>query len=221
MKIKILPLILFIIVVPCLLYAELKPVARVNDIDLPKKEILIAGSNLGGKLFIGDILYLNINNEDVKIMVVFPMLTVSKCRLLEKKSSFLGQIPFKSPVYRKPFNKSSDQVKEKIITPALKHYKGKWKEYWNPDGDTDVIYHDQYDVTIYKNKINITIRDESGNLRDDKISDVKFNNGKLSFSLFTSFNVKYVLKIDDTGKWLQGSAVTPKDTYLIKWERIE
>jgi len=166
----------------------------------------------------GNIVYVNIDNEDVKLIVVFPMLTVTKCRLLEKNSSFLSKIPLNTPVYRKPLNKPDE---EKEVIGDVKLLKGTWKEYWNPDGNSDVTYHDHYTITPGNGKIDITVTTEAGDPQDQHVSDVSYIKGELTLKIQTSFEVKYTLRLDKTGKWLLGSALTPENTYLIKWERVE
>jgi len=221
MKMKSVWFALCLMLISGLLYAEQKPIAKVVEINAAKKEIVIGGSDLGSKLFIGNIVYLNIDNEDVKLIVVFPMLTVAKCRLLDKKSSYLTKIELKSPVYKKPFSKSEDSSDERNGIADVKLLKGTWKEYWDPDGDSDVKYHDHYTIIPSGGKITVTVKSEEGEPIDQNVTDINYKKGELSLKIHTSFEVKYVLKLDKTGKWLMGSAVTPENTYLIKWEKVE
>jgi len=221
MKRKSILFTLCIMLISSLVYAEQTPLAKVKEINNAKKEILIAGTDLGNKLHMGNIVYVNIDNEDVKLIVVFPMLTVSKCRLLEKNSSFLDKIPLNTPVYRKPLKKSDGANDEREGIAEVRLLKGTWKEYWDPDGNSDVTYHDHYIITPGTDNIDIIVNDENGSPKNQNITDVSYKNGELSLKLFTSFEVKYTLRLDKTGKWLLGSAVTPNDTYLIKWEQVE
>jgi hypothetical protein len=95
-------------------------------------------------------------------------------------------------------------------------FTGVWKEHWSPDTETDVKYHDEMAIgvdAVGRAKVLMLARDQT-------FFDEKINGDTITFTLQTSFLVKYTLKLSDDGTTLSGSAETPNKTVKIRWERI-
>jgi hypothetical protein len=95
-------------------------------------------------------------------------------------------------------------------------FTGVWKEFWSPDTTTDVNYNDEYAVgvdAVGRPKVLMLSRNQS-------IFDDKIDGQTISFTLQTSFLVKYSLKLREDGTALDGTAETPNKTVKIRWERI-
>lgn len=96
---------------------------------------------------------------------------------------------------------------------GLSAIEGRWMEFWAPGQETDVTYHDIYLITV-SGGLNVRLEKEEGGL-----SDIKYENGWLSFTQKTAFDVKYRLKLSADGSKLEGTATTPSKTVPIRWER--
>ena len=95
---------------------------------------------------------------------------------------------------------------------------GEWSEHWNPSGQTDVTYHDQYMVSREDNgAIKVKILN-----RKQLIEDEHIEKNTLTFTQHTDrYVVKYSLTIQPSNKWMVGTAITPKKVVPVKWERIK
>jgi len=95
---------------------------------------------------------------------------------------------------------------------------GEWKEHWGTPGQTDVTYHDRYKVTrTTGSKLKVAIVS-----RKQRIWEERFVDGLLTFTQHTdTYVVKYSLKLRPDGKWLVGTATTPKKVVPVKWERLK
>jgi hypothetical protein len=95
---------------------------------------------------------------------------------------------------------------------------GDWKEYWGVAGQTDVTYHDEYRVDVDPDgAVSVSL---VGAHEEQEIVDEAYVDGALTFTLTTSFQVRYRLELEPGGGWLAGSATTPKETVPIRWERL-
>jgi hypothetical protein len=63
-------------------------------------EVVVAISSPRNTVQMGDVIFVVINDEKVFLDVVFPMQTVSKCRLQKKSTKFADKIKTNMPVYR-------------------------------------------------------------------------------------------------------------------------
>lgn len=94
-------------------------------------------------------------------------------------------------------------------------WEGNWKEHWGTPGETDVSTHDRYVISRGPGgALQVTALDNSGG-----VSDIRMTDGTLYFTVKTSFNVEYSLKLDPDG-WIRGTAKTPTKTFPVKWERV-
>jgi hypothetical protein len=67
---------------------------------LSGSEIVVAVSSPRNTVQMGDVIFVVIDGEKVFLDVVFPMQTVSKCRLQKKSAKFAGKIKTNMSVYR-------------------------------------------------------------------------------------------------------------------------
>lgn len=95
---------------------------------------------------------------------------------------------------------------------------GDWKEYWGTPGKTDVTYHDRYRISrTSSSAYEVKILN-----RKQRIYGEHYDGRTLRFSQRTNaFVVKYSLSLRKDGRWLIGTATTPKKTVDIKWQRIK
>ncbi len=93
---------------------------------------------------------------------------------------------------------------------------GEWREHWGTPGQTTVTYHDLYRVyQASDGSIKVQIIN-----RNQKISSENLNGSLLAFTQQTdAYTVRYLLNLQQDGKWLAGTATTPNGTYNVKWER--
>lgn len=93
---------------------------------------------------------------------------------------------------------------------------GTWSEDFGKPGETDVTYHDQYEVSI----------DEDGTaqvkilVRNQKIENVRLAGNRLTFRLMTSFWIEYDLRLEPDGNTMIGTAKTPNKLVNITWHRV-
>jgi hypothetical protein len=95
-------------------------------------------------------------------------------------------------------------------------FTGVWKEFWSPDTETDVKYHDEAAIgvdAVGRAKVLMLSRDQT-------FFDEKIDGRTISFTLQTSFLVKYKLTLNEDGSVLEGEAETPNKNVNIRWERI-
>jgi len=93
---------------------------------------------------------------------------------------------------------------------------GVWSETWSPGEPTDVDYHDEYAVGLNAEeqpKVLILWRNQT-------IEKERLDEGVLTFTLHTSFPVKYSLSLANEGKSMIGTATTPKKTVRVIWKRL-
>ncbi len=94
---------------------------------------------------------------------------------------------------------------------------GKWLEFWGKPGETDVAYHDQYQVGYDGDKPFVRPLDQA---HADVINSVTIDGDNVDLIIRTSFEVHYQLHLDPGGDSMTGTATTPDRTLPIRWERI-
>jgi hypothetical protein len=93
--------------------------------------------------------------------------------------------------------------------------RGVWREFWgDPDG-TDVPYHDVYRIDPQAGGA-LRLRVDGGGT----IKAPAFAAGELTFTQVTSFDVNYRLRLKPGGRRLEGTARSPKGTFLVRWEKL-
>lgn len=104
--------------------------------------------------------------------------------------------------------KGQSEVSKPVIT--------EWKEYWGTPGETNVTYHDQYRITQTSGG---TVKVEILN-RNQKTSNERLEGNVFTFTQHTdAYVVQYSLTLQQDGKWMVGTATTPKKVVNVKWER--
>ncbi len=94
---------------------------------------------------------------------------------------------------------------------------GNWREFWGVDGDTDVTYHDEYQVGLNGDHGFVLPMNQE---HPDQINTVTIDGDSLDLVIHTSFDVHYQLHLDAGGDSLSGTATTPDKVIPIRWERI-
>jgi hypothetical protein len=108
-------------------------------------------------------------------------------------------------------------VQEQLLKPTVTVL-GEWKEHWGNPLHTDVKYFEQYRITQASGR-NVKVQVLN---RDQKIDDEQFNGTVLTFSHHTdAYVVKYSLTLQQDGRWLIGTATTPKKVVDVKWEKMK
>jgi len=113
------------------------------------------------------------------------------------------------PATAKPAD-GQKQVFKTVIT--------EWKEYWGTPGETNVTYHDQYRITQTSGgNVKVEILN-----RNQKTSNERLEGNVLTFTQHTdTFVVQYSLTLQPDGKWMVGTATTPKKVVNVKWEKTK
>lgn len=94
---------------------------------------------------------------------------------------------------------------------------GVWSETWKPGEKTDVDYNDEYAVGLDgKNRPKVIILGRNQTCDEEEIDD----DGALTFTLHTSFAVKYKLHLSKDGKSMTGTATTPNEVARVVWKRV-
>lgn len=124
-----------------------------------------------------------------------------------------------NPGVQKPEASSADKgASDKVQEPAVVRTSvaGMWKEFWAPGQQTDVTYHDEYEVSVSESgSVSVKLKNTDG----ANISGAEFSAGVLTFTQKTSFEVRYQLRLSSDGSVLEGTATTPAKTVPIRWER--
>lgn len=94
---------------------------------------------------------------------------------------------------------------------------GRWREFWGVEGQTDVVYHDEYEVG-YDGDVPFVL--PLNQEHPDKISRVTMNDNALDLVIETAFEVHYQLRLDPGGASMSGTATTPDKQVPIRWQRI-
>jgi hypothetical protein len=94
---------------------------------------------------------------------------------------------------------------------------GKWREYWGTPGETDVTYHDEYEVGDKDGQPYVVPLAQD---HPDVINTVTIKGDDLDLVIQTAFEVHYQLHLDAGGATMSGTATTPDKTVPIRWERI-
>jgi len=107
-------------------------------------------------------------------------------------------------------------VQAQSSIPAVSVF-GEWKEHWGTPGQTDVTYNDLYRVTQTSGgNVKVQILN-----RNQKIYGEHLNGTVLTFSQRTdTLVVEYSLTLRQDGRWMVGTATTPKKAVDIKWEKM-
>jgi hypothetical protein len=94
---------------------------------------------------------------------------------------------------------------------------GHWREFWGTPGETDVDYHDEYQVGYDGGRpFVLPVNQEHA----DDIQSVTIDGDTLDLVIRTAFEVHYQLRLDPGGATMSGHAITPDKTVPIRWERI-
>ncbi|HVV86214.1 MAG TPA: hypothetical protein VHE35_24330 [Kofleriaceae bacterium] len=101
--------------------------------------------------------------------------------------------------------------------PARKSPLGTWREFWGVPGETDVDYHDEYQVGASGGKVFVV---PMGASHSDEVKSVSIDGDDFDLVLHTSFDVHYKLHLDAGGDSMTGTATTPDKTVPIRWERM-
>ncbi|MFA4944984.1 MAG: hypothetical protein WC789_09825 [Lentisphaeria bacterium] len=103
---------------------------------------------------------------------------------------------------------------QQVSKPAITVL-GEWKEYW---GTPDVTYNDLYRVTQTSGgNVKVQILN-----RNQKIYDEQLEGMILTFTQHTdTFVVRYSLTLQQDGRWMVGTARTPKQVVNVKWEKAK
>ncbi len=80
--------------------ANLKKIGVVGAVSRSSKEITVNSASAGKDIHMGDKLFLLIDNQKIEMTVVFPMLTVAKCRIDKQFYDQLNKIKKEMPVYK-------------------------------------------------------------------------------------------------------------------------
>ena len=94
---------------------------------------------------------------------------------------------------------------------------GNWREFWGVEGETDVTYHDEYQVGMNGAQAFVVPMNQED---PDQINTVAIDGDSLDLVIHTSFDVHYLLHLDAGGATMSGTATTPDKTVPIRWERI-
>lgn len=94
---------------------------------------------------------------------------------------------------------------------------GAWREFWGVEGETDVTYHDEYEVAMSGGQPVVRPRNQE---HPDDIRSVRIDGDAFDLVIHTSFDVHYQLRLDPGGDSMSGTATTPDKTVPIRWERI-
>lgn len=108
-------------------------------------------------------------------------------------------------------------VQEQASKPTITVL-GEWKEYWGTPGQTDVTYHDLYRVTqTVTGNVKVQILN-----RNQKTYDEQLDGTMLTFTQHTdTYVVRYSLTLQRDGRWMVGTATTPKKVVSVKWEKTK
>jgi hypothetical protein len=94
---------------------------------------------------------------------------------------------------------------------------GLWREQWGIPGETDVTYHDEYEVGSRDGQLYVLPRNQE---EPDEIQSVRIEGDVLDMVIHTSFDIHYVLRMDPGGASMSGTATTPDKVVPIRWDRI-
>lgn len=121
--------------------------------------------------------------------------------------------PVQRPTLPSPPEPSTPQQPLKAPTPAstANGVFGTWKEHW-----PSVTYNDEFEVSSAPGGgVTVRILD-----RSQPITGAALNGKKLTFTLTTSFDIKYSLELQVNGD-LVGTGTTPNGTYNVTWVRAQ
>jgi hypothetical protein len=105
-------------------------------------------------------------------------------------------------------------VQEQVSKPAITDL-GEWKEYWETP---DVSDNDLYRVTQSSGG-NVKVQILS---RNRKIYNEQLESMVLTFTQYTdTFVVQYSLTLHQDGRWMVGTATTPKKVVNVTWEKTK
>lgn len=96
------------------------------------------------------------------------------------------------------------------------HLVGTWREFWGAPGETDVTYHDEYQVTFADGVAGVVSMSD----HPDEIKSVTIDGHSLDLVIHTAFDVHYQLHLEADGNNLTGTATTPDKVVPIRWERV-
>lgn len=94
---------------------------------------------------------------------------------------------------------------------------GLWREQWGIPGETDVDYHDEYEVGMDNGRAYVIPRSQE---HPDEIQSVRIEGDTLDLVIHTSFDIHYVLRLDPGGASMSGTATTPDKVVPIRWDRV-
>lgn len=176
--------------------------------------IIVGGVVLGLALLAAGIGYHQASQRKAREATPAPTATPAPVALASPTPPSLERVPTPKPV------SLLDQLRRSPAPPAPSQkqlLKGRWKEYWGKAGETNVTYNDEYRIAV-DSYGTVLMTDTSS--KEQKIDQIAFSGSRLSFSVHTSFEVKYTLDLQPDGKVLTGTAQTPNKVVEIRWEKI-